>query len=355
MLSKRNFTHPVKVGSLIFGGDSPVSIQSMTTTRTKDVTATVTQIHTLEKAGVEVIRVAVPDLASVHALASIKEKISVPLVADIHFDSSLALQSLDKPIDLLRINPGNIGGLENFSKIVAKANQRNIPLRLGVNAGSLEKEILKKWGFPSATAMVEQTLKYIAIIQKVSFKNVILSLKSADVKTTIEAYRLIASKTKYPLHIGVTEAGTYLRGTVKSAIGLGYLLLEGIGDTLRVSLTANPLEEVKVAKEILQATGVRKFGPEIISCPTCGRCNIDLIPLVQLVEEKVATLKEPIKIAVMGCAVNGPGEARQADFGVAGGQGEGLVFRKGQVIKKVSEKYLVDTLIKTIKESINWE
>ncbi len=355
MLSKRNFTHPVKVGSLVFGGDNLVSIQSMTTTRTKDVTATVAQIHALEKEGVEVIRVAVPDLASMHALEAIKERIGVPLVADIHFDCSLAMQSLDKPIDLLRLNPGNIGGLENFSKIVAKAKQRNIPLRLGVNAGSLEKEILKKWGLSSAAAMVEQTLKYIAIIQKLSFENIVLSLKSADVKTTIEAYKIIAGKTTYPLHIGITEAGTYMRGTIKSAIGLGYLLLEGIGDTLRVSLTADPLEEVKVAKEILQATGVRKFGPEIISCPTCGRCNIDLIPLVQLVEEKVATLKEPVKIAVMGCAVNGPGEARQADFGVAGGQGEGLVFRKGQVVKKVAEKDLVDTLIKIIKQSTNWE
>ncbi len=353
MLSKRNFTHSVKVGTLIFGGDSPVSIQSMTTTHTKNITATVAQIHALEKVGVEVIRVAVPDLASIHALGSIKEKINVPLVADIHFDCSLAMQALDEPIDLLRINPGNIGGLEKFSKILTKANQKNIPLRLGVNAGSLEKEIIKKWGISTAAAMVEQTLKYVSIIQKASFKNIILSLKSADVKTTIEAYKIIADKTTYPLHIGITEAGTYLRGTVKSAIGLGYLLLEGIGDTLRVSLTTDPLEEVKIAKEILQATGTRKFGPEIISCPTCGRCNIDLISLVKLVEEQVANLKEPIKIAVMGCVVNGPGEARQADFGVAGSQGEGLVFKKGKIVKKVAEKELVDTLIRIIKQSVN--
>ncbi|HHX77676.1 MAG TPA: flavodoxin-dependent (E)-4-hydroxy-3-methylbut-2-enyl-diphosphate synthase, partial [Firmicutes bacterium] len=284
------------------------------------------------------------------ALAAIKEQINIPLVADVHFDYRLALDVLDMPIDKLRINPGNIGGEEKFSLVIAKARQKMIPVRLGINAGSLESVILEKWGGPGPEAMAEEAFNYIKIAENCSFNDLVISVKAADVVTCIKAYRLIAEKTGYPLHIGITEAGSFLKGAIKSAIGLGYLLLEGIGDTLRVSLTGNPVEEIQVAKDILQGVGIRQFGPEIISCPTCGRCGIDLISLVKEVEARVAGIKEPIKIAVMGCAVNGPGEARQADYGIAGGKGSGLIFKKGVVVKKVPEAKLVDALLEMIAE-----
>lgn len=344
----------VKVGSVIIGNGHPVSIQSMTTTYTHKIAETVSQIKSLEAEGAELVRVAVPDQEALQSLDLIKEQINIPLIADVHFNFSLAMGALDRPVDKLRINPGNIGGTEKFSKIVRKAKARDIALRIGVNAGSLGQEVLQKWGGPTPEAMVEEALNYLEILDKADFKKCILSLKAADVVTTIKAYKLISAKTEYPLHIGITEAGTPFRGTVKSAVGLGYLLLEGIGDTLRVSLSGPPEEEIRVAKEILQAAGLRQFGPEIISCPTCGRCGIDLVALVQEVEEKLKGLQEPLKIAVMGCSVNGPGEARQADFGIAGGKGMGLIFQKGEVVKKTAEDTLVDTLIELMKETIKW-
>jgi (E)-4-hydroxy-3-methylbut-2-enyl-diphosphate synthase len=344
----------VKVGSVFIGSGHPVSIQSMTTTYTHKVPETVLQIKSLEAEGAELVRVAVPDQEALQALHPIKQQIGVPLIADVHFNFSLAMGVLDRPVDKLRINPGNIGGTEKFSKIVRKAKAQDIALRIGVNAGSLGQEVLQKWGGPTPEAMVEEALNYLEIVDKADFKKCILSLKAADVVTTIKAYKLISAKTEYPLHIGITEAGTPFRGTVKSAVGLGYLLLEGIGDTLRVSLSGPPEEEIRVAKEILQAAGLRQFGPEIISCPTCGRCGIDLVALVQEVEEKLKGLREPLKIAVMGCSVNGPGEARQADFGIAGGKGMGLIFKKGEVVKKTAEDTLVDTLIELIRETTNW-
>lgn len=354
MYKSREKKLAVQVGSAVIGSGHPVSIQSMTTTYTHKIAETVLQIKSLEAEGAELIRVAVPDQEALQSLDLIKQQIGIPLIADVHFNFSLAMGVLDRPVDKLRINPGNIGGTEKFLKIVKKAKSRDIALRIGVNAGSLGQEVLKKWGGPTPEAMVEEALNYLEILDKANYKKCILSLKAADVVTTIKAYKLISAKTQYPLHIGITEAGTPFRGTIKSAVGLGYLLLEGIGDTLRVSLSGPPEEEIRVAKEILQAAGLRQFGPEIISCPTCGRCGIDLVALVQEVEEKLKGLKEPLKIAVMGCSVNGPGEARQADFGIAGGKGMGLIFRKGEVVKKTAEDTLVDTLIELMKETTNW-
>ncbi len=354
MLKERKRKRAVPVGNLIIGNCQPVAIQSMTTTFTHDVDKTVAQILALEKEGVELIRVAVPDRESLPSLDAIKARINVPLVADVHFSCSLALEVLDRNVDKLRINPGNIGGLENFAKIVSKAKSRGITLRIGVNAGSLSKEALDKFGGPTPQAMAEEGLNYLQILQRADFDRAVVSLKAADVVTTIRAYQLICEKTDYPLHIGITEAGTPYKGTIKSAVGLGYLLLEGVGDTLRVSLSGDPLEEVRAAKEILQSAGVRRFGPEIISCPTCGRCGIDLVSLVQEVEEQIKGLKEPLHIAVMGCPVNGPGEARQADFGIAGGKGTGLIFKRGEIVKKVPEKDLVAALIEVMKETIKW-
>lgn len=354
MYKEREKKPAVKVGSVSIGGDNPVAIQSMTTTYTHRIAETVAQIKLLEEEGAELIRVAVPDQEALQALDHIKRQMEIPLIADVHFNFSLAMGVLDRPVDKLRINPGNIGGTEKFLKIVMKAKARDIALRIGVNAGSLGEEVLKKWGGPTPEAMVEEALNYLEILDKTGFKKCIISLKAADVATTIKAYKLISAKTDYPLHIGITEAGTTFRGTVKSAVGLGYLLLEGIGDTLRVSLSAPPVEEIRVAREILQACGLRQFGPEIISCPTCGRCGIDLVALVRQVEEKLTGLKAPLKIAVMGCSVNGPGEARQADFGIAGGRGMGLIFKKGEVVQKVTEDALVDALIDLMKETINW-
>jgi (E)-4-hydroxy-3-methylbut-2-enyl-diphosphate synthase len=354
MLKERRATRPVPVGNLVIGGGHPVSLQSMTTTPTRDVAKTAAQIQALEAEGVEIIRVAVPDRESLAALDGIKALTRVPLVADIHFSHTLALGALERQVDKLRINPGNIGGVEKFARIAERAKERGIALRIGVNAGSLSREALERWGGPTPEAMVAEALNYIAVLERVEFNRVVVSLKAADVVTTIRAYRLFSEKADYPLHIGITEAGTPFKGAIKSAVGLGYLLLEGLGDTLRVSLSGDPLEEVRAAKEILQAAGVRLFGPEIISCPTCGRCGVDLLALVGKVEEGIKGLKEPVKIAVMGCPVNGPGEARQADFGIAGEKGSGIIFKKGQVVRKVREDRLVPALLEVMRETLNW-
>lgn len=354
MINRRK-TKKLNIGGVFLGGDAPIRIQSMCNTDTHDVKATVAQINGLEKLGCELVRVAVPDMAAAKAIGEIKKKINIPLVADIHFDYRLALECIKQEIDKLRINPGNIGSEEKIKAVVKAAKKQKIPIRIGVNSGSLEKDILKKYDNKvTAQGMVESALRHIKILENEDFYDIVISLKASDIQRTIQAYRLLSQKVDYPLHLGITEAGTPFSGTVKSAIGLGALLLEGIGDTIRVSLTGDPAEEVKVAKEILKALNLRKFGPDIISCPTCGRTEIDLIKLVREVEEKTSYIKKPIKIAVMGCVVNGPGEAREADVGVAGGRGCGVIFRKGKIVKTVKENEIVKALTEEIKKCIKY-
>lgn len=345
------YTRKVKIGDIVIGGGADIAIQSMTNTNTADVGLTVRQIKELEKEGCQIVRVTVPDLQAAEALKEIKKEISIPLVADIHFDYRLALKSIENGIDKLRINPGNIGSDENVRKVVAAAKDRGIPIRIGVNGGSLEKEILLKYGHPVAEAMVESAMRHIDILEKNNFSDIIVSIKSSNVKNMINAYRMMKQKVDYPLHLGVTEAGTYFGGSIKSAVGIGALLVDDIGDTIRVSLTENPVEEIKVAKEILKVTGYRKNETEIISCPTCGRTQIDLINLAKKVENEFRTLNRPIKIAVMGCVVNGPGEAKECDFGVAGGNGVGVLFKKGEIVKTVKEHEILDELRKLISET----
>ena len=345
---KKRQTRRIYVGNVPVGGGAPVPVQSMTNTDTRDIIRTISQIKRLEEAGCEIIRVAVPDMDAARAIEKIKAKISIPLVADIHFDYRLALASLDGGADAIRINPGNIGGKKRIESVIRKALERNVPIRIGVNSGSVEKEILRKFGGPTPEAMVESAMRHIAILEDMGFYAIKVSLKSSNVLDTIKAYRLISQRTDCPLHLGVTEAGTLISGTVKSAVALGTLLLEGIGDTLRVSLTRDPVEEVKVAYEILRAVGLRSRGPEIISCPTCGRCEIDLFGLVEQVEKALVSLKSSPKIAIMGCVVNGPGEAREADIGIAGARGQGILFKKGKLVKKVREEELAETLIREV-------
>lgn len=345
---KKRQTRRIYVGNVPVGGGAPVPVQSMTNTDTRDIIRTISQIKRLEEAGCEIIRVAVPDMDAARAIEKIKTKISIPLVADIHFDHRLALASLDGGADAIRINPGNIGGNKRIESVIRKALERNVPIRIGVNSGSVEKEILRKFGGPTPEAMVESAMRHIAILEDMGFYAIKVSLKSSNVLDTIKAYRLISQRTDCPLHLGVTEAGTLISGTVKSAVALGTLLLEGIGDTLRVSLTRDPVEEVKVAYEILRAVGLRSRGPEIISCPTCGRCEIDLFGLVEQVEKALVSLKSSPKIAIMGCVVNGPGEAREADIGIAGARGQGILFKKGKLVKKVREEELAETLIREV-------
>lgn len=319
------------------GGRAPVSIQSMTNTDTRDVTGTIEQIAALERAGCEIVRVAVPDEKAAQGLGEIKNAITIPLIADIHFDYRLALLAMEQGVDGLRINPGNIGSRENVKAVVNLAKACNIPIRIGVNAGSLEKNLLEKYGKPTPEAMVKSALGHINILEELGFYNIKISLKSHNVLATIRAYQLMSETVDYPLHIGITEAGTVRSGTIKSAVGIGALLAQGIGDTIRVSLTGDPVEEVKVAVEILKSLGLRNSGATLISCPTCGRCEIDLAKLADAVEERIRNIRQPFKVAVMGCAVNGPGEAREADIGIAGGKGEGLIFRRGQIVRKVAE------------------
>lgn len=327
---------------------APISVQSMTNTPTHDVKATVCQIHRLEQAGCEIVRVAVPDEKAARALALIKKSISIPLIADVHFDHRLAIAAGRSGADGLRINPGNIGTHRQVKAVVDCARQQNISIRIGVNSGSLEKDLLKKYHGVTPEAMVESALRHIDLIRSMDFHSLKVSIKASDVYRTVAAYRLLSARTRLPLHVGVTEAGTIFSGIVKSALGIGLLLAEGIGDTLRVSLTRDPVEEVRVAYEILRALDIRRRGPEIISCPTCGRCNIDLVGIVDHVEKALLSKKTPIKIAIMGCVVNGPGEAREADIGIAGGDGTGILFKKGKVIEKFPQEKLVQVLLEAV-------
>ena len=342
----------IKVGNIFIGGSEDVIIQSMTNTKTSDVEATVAQILALEEAGCELVRVTVNDSAAAQAIKEIKSRINIPLVADIHFDYRLAIEAIENGIDKLRINPGNIGGDERVEAVVKKAKEFSVPIRIGVNGGSLEKSILEKYGHPTAEALVESAMYHIGLLEKFDFTNIIVSIKASNVKTMTQAYRIIKEKISYPLHLGVTEAGTTFTGTIKSSIGIGSLLLDDIGDTIRVSLTADPVEEIAVAKEILKVLQIRKDGAEIVSCPTCGRTEINLIGLANAVEKEFKSYKKNIKIAVMGCVVNGPGEAREADYGVAGGKGYGVLFKKGAIVKKVEEKDILDELRALIKEDL---
>jgi (E)-4-hydroxy-3-methylbut-2-enyl-diphosphate synthase len=346
----RKKTRQIKVGEVKIGGMAPVAVQSMTNTFTQDIASTVSQIRQLEEAGCEIIRVAVPDEEAAHAISSIKKKISIPIIADIHFDFRLAIASARAGADGLRINPGNIGGVKKVKAVVECAKELNIPIRIGVNSGSLEKDILKKYNGASAEAMVESAVRHIELLKSLDFHQIKVSIKASDVHRTVEAYRLLSSKTNLPLHVGVTEAGALFPGIVKSSLGIGMLLAEGIGDTIRVSLTRDPVEEVRVGFEILKALDIRRRGPEIVSCPTCGRCKIPLFDIVERVDKALLTSTLDIKIAIMGCIVNGPGEAKEADIGIAGGDGKGILFKKGRVIKKVPEEKLVEVLLEEVQK-----
>ncbi len=344
----RRKTREVQIGNVKIGGDNPVAIQSMCNTKTSDVEATVKQIKELEAAGCEIIRVAVPDMAAAEALGEIKKRINIPLVADIHFDYRLALKAIDSGIDKLRINPGNIGSEDRIKAVVLAAKKNKIPIRIGVNSGSLEKDILKKYGAVTPQGLVESALRHVKILEKYDFHDIVISIKASNVPFTIETYTLLSKEVDYPLHLGITESGTEWTGSIKSAVGIGAILAMGIGDTIRVSLTGNCVQEVLTAKEILKSLELRKFGVNFVSCPTCGRTQIDLIGLANKVEQRCRNINKDIKVAVMGCAVNGPGEAREADIGVAGGDGYGLIFKKGEILRKVPEDKLLDALMNEI-------
>ncbi|SNR89061.1 4-hydroxy-3-methylbut-2-en-1-yl diphosphate synthase [Anaerovirgula multivorans] len=345
----RKKTKVVACGDVYIGGNHPISIQSMTTTDTRDISGTVEQIKALEEIGCDIVRLAVPNMEAAYALKQIKDQTTIPIVADIHFDYRLALEAIKNGIDGLRLNPGNIGEKDRVREIVKLAKERNIKIRIGVNAGSLEKKLLDKYGRPTSDAMVESALAHIAILEEMKFYNIVISLKASDIQLTVDAYREMSNKVDYPLHLGITEAGTIWAGTIKSSIGIGALLLDGIGDTVRVSLTGDPIEEIKVGRQILKSLGIIQNEITIISCPTCGRCQINLIHLANEIETKISTLKKPLKVAIMGCAVNGPGEARDADIGIAGGVDSALLFKKGKIIKKVPESEIIRTLIEEIE------
>ena len=345
---ERRKNRQLHVGSVAVGGDAPIAVQSMTNTHTDDAAATLEQIKRLAEAGCDIIRCAVPDMAAAEGLKTICKESPIPVIADIHFDYKLALAAIEAGVDGLRLNPGNIGGEEKVRAVVEAAKKRNIPIRIGVNAGSLPKDLLEKYGHPTAEALVEAAWRHIHILEAMDYRNIKISLKAHDVPLTLEAYRLMAAQCDYPLHVGITEAGTVNSGIIKSAVGIGTLLAEGIGDTIRVSLTGDPVNEVRVAYDILKALGLREYGPTLISCPTCGRTRISLEKLALEVEKRLDGIKEPITVAVMGCVVNGPGEAREADVGIAGGIGEGLVFRKGEILRKVPEDQLVSELFAEI-------
>ena len=343
-MMERHKTREVKIGNRIIGGNHPIAIQSMTNTKTEDVAATVAQIQQLTKAGCEIIRCAVPTMEAAKALGEIKKQIAIPLVADIHFDYRLAIAAMENGADKIRINPGNIGSADRVKAVVDEAKSRNIPIRVGVNSGSLEKNLVEKYHGVTAEGIVESALDKVKMIEDMGYDNLVISIKSSDVMMCVKAHELIASKTDHPLHVGITEAGTLISGNIKSSIGLGLILSQGIGDTIRVSLTGDPIEEIKSAKLILRTLGLRKGGIEVVSCPTCGRTQINLIQLANQVETMVAEFPLDIKVAVMGCVVNGPGEAREADLGIAGGIGEGLLIKKGEIIRKVKEDELLDAL-----------
>ncbi|MBQ7986490.1 MAG: flavodoxin-dependent (E)-4-hydroxy-3-methylbut-2-enyl-diphosphate synthase [Clostridia bacterium] len=340
----------VTVGGVKIGGIAPISIQSMTNTDTRNVAETVSQIRRLETAGCQIIRVAVPDMEAAKAVGEIKKQIKIPLVSDIHFDYRLALECIKNGVDKVRINPGNIGDREKVKAVADACRERNIPIRIGVNGGSLEKELLKKYGKPTADALVESALSHVKILEDLDFGDIVVSIKVSDVPTMLEAYRKFDKISDIPLHVGVTEAGTKQAGMVKSAVGIGALLSQGIGNTMRVSLTADPASEIYAAKEILKVLGIRKQGAELISCPTCGRTQIDMIPIAEEMEKRLRDIDKDIKVAVMGCAVNGPGEAREADIGVAGGVGEGLIFKKGEILRKVKEDEIIPALMEEIEK-----
>lgn len=348
----RDKTRTVQIGDKVIGGGNPVLIQSMTNTATEDVEATVAQILRLERAGCEIIRCTVPTMEAAQALSKIKEQIHIPLVADIHFDYKMAIAAIDNGADKIRINPGNIGSREKVAAVVTAAKEKNIPIRVGVNSGSLERELVEKYHGVTAQGIVESALDKVHIIEELGYDNMVISIKSSDVMMCVKAHELLAEQTDYPLHVGITESGTVASGNIKSAVGLGIILYQGIGDTIRVSLTGDPVEEVKSARLILRTLGLRKGGIEVVSCPTCGRTKIDLIGLANRVEEMVADIPLDIKVAVMGCAVNGPGEAKEADIGIAGGIGEGLLIKKGEIVKKVPEAELLDTLR---EELLHWQ
>ncbi len=340
----RENTKVVRIGERMIGGGNPILIQSMTNTKTQDVAATAAQIRRLAEAGCDIVRCTVPDMDAARAVAQIKREISIPLVADIHFDYKMAIAAIEHGADKIRINPGNIGSREKVAEVVRAARERNIPIRVGVNSGSLERELVEKYGGVTAEGIVESALDKVRIIEDLAYDNLVISIKSSDVMMCVRAHELLADKTQYPLHVGITEAGTVTSGNIKSAVGLGIILNQGIGDTIRVSLTGDPVEEIKSAKLILRTLGLRKGGIEVVSCPTCGRTNIDLIGLANQVETMVQGYDLDIKVAVMGCAVNGPGEAKEADIGIACGIGEGLLIKKGEIVRKVPERELLDTL-----------
>lgn len=349
-MTERRKTRRITVGGVPVGGGSPVTVQSMTNTPTADVPATVAQIRELAATGCEIVRVAVPDMDSADAVAEIRKSIEVPLIADIHFDWRLALKALDSGADGLRLNPGNIGSRERIKEVVSAASERKVPIRIGVNAGSLEKDILKKYGHPTAEALVESATRHVRILEDLGYQEMKISMKASSVPLTVEAYRLLSSEVDYPLHIGVTEAGTFFSGTVKSAAGLGTLLSEGIGDTLRVSLTGDPVDEVRVGWQILKALELRRRGVNVISCPTCGRVKYDCAGVATELEDRLSHIAEPLNVAVMGCVVNGPGEAMESDVGVAGGDGVGLIYVKGKAVRKVPEAELVDALVEEVEK-----
>ncbi len=344
----RRKTRELRIGGVKVGGGAPISVQSMTNTDTANVEATVSQIKALEKAGCEIVRVAVPDMAAAESLKPIKKEIGIPIIADIHFDWRLALKALDMGVDGLRLNPGNIGSNERVKAVVKEARDRKVPIRIGVNAGSLEKDILSRYGHPRAEALVESAMRHIMILEDMDFRDIKVSLKASSVRMTIESYRLLSEKVDYPFHIGVTEAGTLFSGTVKSSVGLGVLLSEGIGDTLRVSLTGDPVDEVRVGWEILKSLELRKRGINLVSCPTCGRIKLDCVSIALEVEKRLSHIEEPLNIAIMGCVVNGPGEAIGSDVGLAGGDGVGLIYVKGKPVRKVREEDAVNALIEEV-------
>jgi (E)-4-hydroxy-3-methylbut-2-enyl-diphosphate synthase len=346
---ERTRTRRVYIGNVPVGGGAPIAVQSMTTTDTRDVEATVAQIHALEAAGCEIVRVAVPDRQAAEALRQIKQRIHIPLVADIHFDYRLALAALEAGVDKLRLNPGNIGSADRVRAVAREARARGVPIRVGANIGSLSKEMLRKYGEPCADALVESALDEIRILEDLDFYDIVVSVKASDVEMALEAYLKIAERTPYPLHVGITEAGTAWAGTIKSAVGLGAILTRGIGDTIRVSLATDPVEEVRAGFEILKALGLRHRGPILVACPSCGRADVDIIALAQEVERRLQAYPVPVKVAVMGCAVNGPGEARMADLGVACGKGMGLIFKKGKIIASLPEDRLLEGLMREVE------
>jgi (E)-4-hydroxy-3-methylbut-2-enyl-diphosphate synthase len=352
MISRRE-TRQIRVGSVAVGGGAPIPVQSMTNTDTKDVDGTVLQIHGLEAAGCDIVRVAVLDGEAARAIRKIRDSITIPLIADIHFDGRLAVMAMESGADGIRINPGNLGGEEKTARVVAAAKMHGVPIRVGVNSGSIEKDLLQKYGYPTpdnTAALIESALRNVRLVEKYGHDQIKISIKSAEVMTTVHGYQKLAELTDYPLHLGVTEAGGLIAGTVKSSVALGILLSQGIGDTFRISLTRDPVEEIRVGFELLRSLKIRERGPELISCPTCGRTQINLFDLAEQVEKFVQTMRSPLKVAVMGCAVNGPGEARQADIGIAGGKGVGIIFKKGRIWKKVDERELVAVFMDELKK-----